>query len=246
MICRGGSLVTSFDASLVGANLRAGVSAKVAPAIQAGLSIETPTFYNVREDFSTFLETAYDLGDRFTYGDLEGDLGNGSFEYQITTPWRLGGGFSYSTPRANVAAEIEYVDWSQMRLRVDSESDDEGYFDEENVFTRTNYDAKFNARLGGEVWLGSVALRAGIGLQPDPRKYAEVKSDRTFLSAGLGYRLAEQLQIDFGFAQERFDDQYMPYALSDEYRETFDVGAAPLVEETVRRNRFVIGLRYMF
>lgn len=232
-----------FESDIVGIVLRGGLSAELTRGLRAGLTIETPTFYNIDEDYYTFLETVFDNADSYRYGDLAGDAGNGSFEYQIRTPWRFGAGLSYTTPRVLISAGAEYVDWSQLELDASSSH---GYFDRENAIIRQDYNAVLNTHLGGEVWLGNVALRAGLAFQPDPVDDGGVDRSKTFLSAGIGYRFAEQLQLDFGFMQERFDDQWAPYSLTQEYQDVVSVSPAPVVSEEIIRNRFAIGLKYMF
>ena len=84
----------------------------------------------------------------------------------------------------------------------------------------------------------------GIGLQPDPRDYSAVTSEdqvdrsKTFYSVGFGYRFGEQFALDLGWMQERFDDFYQPYGDVD--------STPPVVDESVVRNRFVVGVRVGF
>ena len=96
-----------------------GMSAKVNPQMLVGVTIETPTYYSVDEDFRTRLETFFDNGDAF-----EDHLSEFT-EYEIETPWRLGAGLSYEVAGLTLSADAEYVDWSQLMLRANDHDDDD-------------------------------------------------------------------------------------------------------------------------
>ncbi len=222
-----------FESDLTGINVRAGVSGEAMQGIRFGVTAETPTFYRVSETYFRELETVFDEG-----GSLS-DVQSGEFEYEIRTPWRLGGGVAWQSGDVFVSADLEYVDWSQMELSSDHTS-----FDDVNRNIRENLDPVWNGRIGGEYRLGSLALRGGFAWQPDPRSFQiehnGTKTDRskTYFSAGLGYRFAERFHVDVGWMQERSDDLFAPYG---------DVTTTPPVaEEELTRNRFAAGVRVMF
>lgn len=231
-----------FEADLTGLNLRAGLSTAAVAGLRLGLTVESPTFYNVREEYETVLETFFDSGGSLRYGDQPGDVGRGTFEYEIRTPWRFGGGLAFETGPALLAFDAEYVDWSQTELTAPS---DRSYFAGVNRDIREALAGVVNVRAGLEYRLGALALRGGFAYQPDPRSEERLGSreqperSRRYLSAGLGYQLNDQLALDLGWMQQRFDDRYQPY--SDP-----DIDTPPVVEETVIRNRFGLGLRFAF
>ena len=105
-----GSLLEGFDflsyrqhleSDLLGVNARAGLSAEVGPNVRLGLTVETPTFYTVEEIFGAEYETFFDDGGALSYGDQLDDVGNGQFDYEITTPWRLGIGIGFHSDASN-------------------------------------------------------------------------------------------------------------------------------------------------
>ncbi len=218
---------------LLGVNVRGGVSAVVAPQIRVGFTVESPTYYSVDEDFDTRLETFFDNGDVFVYGDQpEEDAGSGIFEYTVTTPWRIGAGLALRNAGFTLSADAEYVDWSQLELDASG-----GTFVDENRRIRQDFEAVVNTRIGVEYRLGVLALRGGFAYQPDPNGANEIDRSKTFYSAGLGYRFSRQFGVDFGWMQERFDDRYRPYV---------EVTDAPVVDEQVIRNRFMLGFKAFF
>lgn len=235
------TLTDRLETDLTGVNLRLGLVTTALPNLRVGLTLETPTFYNITEQYSTELETFFDNGDLFVYGDeASEDVGSGEFEYEIRTPWRLGLGGALTLGNLTVLGDAELVDWSQLEFSADT---DELFFEDLSREARDELDVVVNTRLGAEFALGGLMLRAGVAYQPDPRGELELADggtlnrDRSFFSLGLGYRLSEELRVDLGWMQERVDGQYQPYA---------EVQGAPIVSEELTRDRFALGVSYRF
>lgn len=222
-----------FESDLTGVNLRAGLSSEVAPDVRVGVVLETPTYYAISETYYRELETFFDEGGSLSHRQ------DGEFEYEMYTPWRLGGGVAWTGGPIMLSGDLEYVDWSQLRLDADHTD-----FDEVNRSIRESLESIWNMRVGAEYRLGSLALRGGFALQPDPRTFdiehggSSTDRSKTFLSAGVGYHFADRFLVDLGWMQERFDDVYSPYG---------DVSTIPPVaEEELVRNRFSLGFRVLF
>ncbi len=204
-----------LEADLGGANLRLGVTAEVSPGVRLGLATETPTYLRVEESF-----------------DFNGDAG--LFDYSITTPWRLSGGFAYDRGGLLLAADIEFVDWSQARLRPSDE------FTSANFDLRRSYSEVFNTRFGMEYDLGPWAVRAGAAFQPDPlreefdRQGIDLDRLRSTYTIGFSLKTLDRIALDVAYAYTEFEDRLVPYSV---------VGDEPVVMEDVIRNRFVVGVR---
>lgn len=233
-------LIETFESDLAGINVRVGVSGGSDDGLRFGFAAETPTYYTVNEDYATELSTTFDNGDAFTYGDdFDEDAGDGGYEYQITSPWRLSGGVSYRLGSITVLADAEWLDWSGLELDADDFA-----FTDENIDIQRRFDDVVNVRVGGEYELGSFVVRGGYAFQPDPRNLDLIdpdgtlpNRDREYWSAGFSYMPNDQFALDFGWMQERYDDQYRPYT---------EVAEAPVVTEEVTRDRFALGVRVFF
>ena len=253
-----GQLLRGFDfldvrerisSDFVGVNARGGVSIEPTPRIRLGATVETPTVYSVEEVFGTRIRTGFEEG-----GELEGgSIDANEFEYRIRTPWRFGAGVSVDIVNMRLMADVEYVDWSALEIRSDAVD----FFDV-NDEIRREFSATTNIRGGIEWEVPLATLRGGVAYQPDPRD-TEIQlpggetTDRTktFLTAGIGFDLSPQLRLDVGWMQERFDDQYRPYASVEVPGEFDDDGnpiaiTAPFVDEEIRRSTVRIGLSYNF
>ncbi|PIQ60912.1 MAG: hypothetical protein COV99_09900 [Bacteroidetes bacterium CG12_big_fil_rev_8_21_14_0_65_60_17] len=230
----------SFSSDFVGVNARFGLSALVAPGARIGLTIETPTYISVEESFNTVLETTFDNGDHFVYGDgLTETAGSGNFDYSITSPWKIGVGGSFDVSGLTLLADVEWMDWSQLELDADGFS-----FEQKNQEIRRSLDQVLNARFGAEYRIDKLTLRGGMAVYPDPRdtdsplaNLDDVDRDRTYFSAGLGYAFSSDVSASISWIQGQFDDQFRPYT---------DVAGAPVVGEEVTTNRVLIGFTFGF
>ncbi len=226
----------SVESRIAGINARAGISVRTKSGFTVGASVETPTYYQVSEDFSTVVRAEFDDGFSDTYGDdFDEDAGAGSFDYNIISPWRVGVGVGFTNGDLSVYADAELLDWSQLEFDATDFS-----FASENRLIREQLDGVLNVRIGGEYDFGRVVARAGFAMLPDQRAQtagrqgaARVERDRNYVAAGITYKASRSFLVDFGWSGERFDDTFVPY----------DVEGAPVVNEEVLRGRFAIGVR---
>ncbi len=230
----------SLESDITGLNVRAGVTSQVVPGLHVGLTVESPTFYKVTEDFRTTLETYFDNGDNYSYGSqADEDAGRFSNEYNLRTPWKFGAGANFNVANLMLAVDAEFIDWSQMEFDA---SGDASFYDDVNFGIRQDLNSVINTKVGGEYRVGDLFLRAGFAYQPDPHENTDfVDRSKTFLSAGFGYRVQEQFQIDFGWMQEQFEDEYYPYSNLDPA-----LGNTPVIQEEITRNRFAVGVKVFF
>ena len=212
-----------LEADLRGANLRGGLAAEVAPGVRLGLTAESPTYYRVEE-----------RSDLFT---------SGFFDYSITTPWRISGGLVYEIAGVLLAADVEFLDWSQARLRPTEDFiTPEG---DRNLDIRSTYREVFNTRFGAEYTIGPWAVRAGAAFQPDPlreefdRLGIDTDRLRSTYTVGFSLETLERVTIDVAYAFTEFEDRFIPYSVenADGF---FD---EPVVTEDIARNRFLVGVR---
>jgi long-subunit fatty acid transport protein len=246
-----GGFVRGFDqldvretitSDLVGVNFRVGLAADLNSAVRAGVVIESPTWYSVDETFGTRVTTFFDEGASLSAGQT----GANEFDYSVRSPWRIGGGAQLELGSLRVMGDLEFVDWTQLRLTADGIR-----FDEVSERIR-DFKPVVNSRFGAEYRFDALTVRGGFAYQPDPRD-VEIQlpggetTDRsqTYYSAGFSYRFDAQFRVDFGWSQQQFDDQYRPYSSVTVAGENVDI-VAPYVDEDITRNRFLLGVSYFF
>lgn len=246
-------LTRTQTTDLSGFNLRLGLSADLTPSVRAGFTIETPTWYNVDDETSFVLQTDFDNGDQFVYGDEAGETSdNTRFEYRIRTPWRFGTGGSVQIADLRLLADLIFVDWTQLRLR---DVDDTADFTRDNDTIEDLFDPVLQTRIGVEYGVTeALTLRAGGAYLPAPVSFSEITQaqigtqiallgaaevddrDRTYVSAGFSFDVGDQFRIDGSWMLEQFEDRTLPYTVNN----------ASFVNEDVTRNQFQIGATYRF
>ncbi len=222
---------------MTGGNARLGIALRPSRLpVRLGLSLETPTVMEVRERYDTVLETTFDNGRSLRSTDFDADLGTGEFTYRLRTPARVTvGGAVYVGPLL-VGVDVEGVDWSTSRFDA---ADDPGYFDDTNDDIRDNLRTTVSTRVGGELSLGSLALRAGYAYQPDARRsqtFSGQPSNRERHTATLGgsVRVSPRTLLDIAFATTTLRDEFEPYA---------DEQNPVVVNDRSRRGAITLGLR---
>ncbi|MFB6230423.1 MAG: OmpP1/FadL family transporter [Salinibacter sp.] len=243
-----------FTSKFTGFNLRLGLSATAVSNVRVGFTAETPTWISVAEDFTdAVIRTEFLDGQSLAYGDdPDEDVGKGTFDYRITTPWRLSAGVAFDNDHLRIDAGVEFIDWSNLSL----DSNTFG-FPAENERIEDSFGYVFNFRGGIEYSIeNGPTMRAGAAYRPDPREYDLTFAngetpDRTriFFSAGLSYPLSDQMTVDVGWMQERSHNQFLPYTFGEPEGTPLsnpDEIPIPFVDEEVVRNQFQVGLRYRF
>lgn len=239
---KGLTLQEELHTGLSGLNLRLGASALVKDNLKIGVTVESPSWIKVTEDYSTYLKTEYDNGDTYEYGGQTGDTGTGTFDYNIKTPWRLGAGAQFGLGNIQVFADAEYVDWSKLEL---SASSDQAYFEKLNQNISTSYQAVLNLAAGAEAKLGKFAIRGGFGQQKDGRTTPDVRKDKTTFSLGASVDLGERMTLGVSASQDSYQDQYLLYTDLSSFNPT-RYNDDPFVSRDLKRQFVVVDLKVKF
>lgn len=186
-----------------GFNFKFGAIFRATDMIRLGAAVHTPTFYDLEDQFKTILNS--DL----SFGKYDASSPNGRFNYELNTPMRLIGslGLVFGT-QGLLSFDYEYADYTQMRLRSNTYM-----FTNENRVIRNNFETQHNFRIGGEVRLDPIILRAGYALNTSPYKSGVNDAQRGTISGGIGMR-DKNFFIDFGYYLTQYSENYYPYSSS--------------------------------
>jgi len=231
--------VDEFSSEILGINARFGVIGYVTPAFRLGANVETPTSMSIEESYSTRLSTVFDNGDTFEYGGGIEDEGQGVFKYTLTSPWRIGVGAAYESPKFLAMFDVEWIDWSSMRYKSPSTN-----FSGVNAQISNQLTAVFSTKVGFEYRFSKLDIRAGFGYTPDPHgdradtpANPTVDEERSYASFGLGYKFNRMFRADIGWIGEQYKEIYQPYT---------EVEGAPVVREEHTRGRVLVGVSVLF
>lgn len=178
--------IESFDytsrlfASGSGINLKLGLIYKIDNSIRYGLSLHTPTYYDINEEYSTEINTVFDNGDRYHSSSPQG-----FFDYGLNTPFKLTNSFSFIfNKRALLSVDCEYLNYATSNINSDFYS-----FSQENYNIETLYGSTLNFRLGSEIRIHpQFSLRAGYAYYGNPMIYLNEDLSREYLTLGWGIK----------------------------------------------------------
>ena len=228
----------SFNMTGTGINATLGAIYRPVDVFQLGVSIATPTSYQINSEYIGYMNTAwnnfeYEPGLILGNEDFETDLV--TFQHTLATPWRFSGGGTFFIKKSGlISVDVEYVSYGSSSY---SGYSDGSSADFDNQDIKSLYKSVLNLRIGGEYRLKNFRFRSGFGLMPDPYKTAQNNVDNTFktYSFGFGYRVPK-FYVDIATILNETERSYRPYTVPSD--------ASPLV--TMKNQSTTIALTLGF
>ncbi|MBE7177370.1 MAG: hypothetical protein INR69_13250 [Mucilaginibacter polytrichastri] len=212
----------------VGVNAKLGMIFKPVQAFRIGAMITTPTWYTIDDNYSNSLATDYVGG-----GRLPTDPNQYSFSYRMRTPWKFSGGAAVFLNKFGfLTADVDYVDYSDIRMRGDyNVASDQQYIGQ-------NYKSAINYRFGAEFnILNQFFLRGGYNVMGNPYQNLEGNQfDVKTISGGFGYRF-QNYYVDVTYQNVKNSDYNSPYTISSSYFIYDASGPAPIADVTRKTDR---------
>jgi hypothetical protein len=171
-----------------GVSATLGVQGRIANFMRVGVTVKSPTFYQVKEQFSTDLTANYDTGKPYT---SEGEELTNS--YNFTTPFIFGAGLSFNALGMTFSAGAEYNDVTQME-----------FSDATNEVMDMNFEAKESLN-GQTTWgvgveydvpVAPIILRASYTTITSPYKQDIAGANARIAALGAGIYLASNVRLD--------------------------------------------------
>ena len=210
----------------VGVNAKLGIIYKPIEDVRLGLTIHTPTAYELTDKYSAEVIT-----------DLEGyggagvkkqsslDLNNGQLletRYDLITPLKVIVSGSYilreaadvKNQRGFVTADIEFVNYRGAAFKSIDKNDAaaKDYYSSLTDAIKNAYKNAFNARIGGELKFNTYMFRLGGAYYGNP--YKNETASLYKVSGGVGYR-NKGIFIDLTYVYSITKDVNYPYLLQD-------------------------------
>jgi hypothetical protein len=181
-----------LSTSGTGHNFKAGIIYKPINEVRLGVSIHTPTYYRLHDDFNTTMASY------ITYDDGSEKYNKYSpynaYDYHLRTPMRATfSGAVVIGKKGLISADYELVNYANAKLR--NARDGYDFYDENSDISEA-YKTSGNLRIGGELMpTKNVSLRAGFEYHGSAYSdvafgASQMNSDANLLvySGGLGYR----------------------------------------------------------
>lgn len=170
------------SADFDGLNLKLGGLLRLSRFLKAGMTITSPVTYDISGEAVERTQDVYDDGVADRYVDTF------HFQNEISTPWEFGFGMAWSVPTLMVAADLRYVDWSQMKFNDESLED---------------YEETISLSIGGEYILprGRAKIRAGFASEPLAYTAPRIVEDRRYYTLGAGFLVGQVMTLDLAWVR---------------------------------------------
>ena len=199
-----------FRSKATGLNLKLGIIYQPVKYLRVGAAFHTPTLYvNVKETFKATFDVWNIPFDSALY-----DISSGGyvteFNYQLRTPYHAMANVAFIYKNIGfVNVDYEFVDYTNSEF-----SSNYSYlFGNENRDIRNYYKGTHTVRIGGELNLQPLVLRAGYAYSSNPYK-KEVEKDgygsRHTVSFGIGIK-GKSVFADFAYVYKFTQDKDVFY-----------------------------------
>lgn len=158
-----GNLYEELATFGTGFSFNFGIISKPTENIRLGLSYQSPTWYDLIEEFSS-------------------SEGLNGFDYSLRTPSKTTGSFAYIfNQNGLISLDYAFRNYSNIKLTPDFD------FGDENRIFDTDFKGTSEIRVGTEWRVKKLSLRGGYYFQENPYNNAPSSSSLTGFSFGLGY-----------------------------------------------------------
>ncbi len=178
-----------------GFSLQLGGIAKITNSLRAGLSYQSPTWYEFNdESWQIVYSNGSNYGNGSDAAQTQSNLLVLYEPYNLRTPGKFTGSLGYVFGKtAILSADYSITDYSKTRFRP---GDD--YFRPVNSFMSNQLDMAGELRIGAEVRAKQWSFRGGFRYEESPYKNATTMGDLTSFSAGFGYQFP-RTRMDFAY-----------------------------------------------
>ena len=214
-----GSLVTDvdFDNSLFttgnGFSFQIGAILKLTKDFRAGLTYQSPTWFNIIEETSQFISTVIsdDAGtDRIT---INPSIINLFPDYTLQTPGKITGSLAYVFgTKGLLSFDYARKDYSNTKFKPTSDP----FFSAQNEAMSDILQATNTYRVGGEYRYKQVSFRGGYRFEESPYENEDFYGNLSGYSLGLGYSFGStRLDLTYDHSQRTIDNQLYSIGLTD-------------------------------
>ncbi len=196
-----------------GFSFQLGALAKVGDNVRAGIAYESPTWYNISEETTQYLET-YSL--EFGEAIVDPNVVNIYPDYKLQTPAGYTGSLAYLFGSAAlISFDYTYKDYSTTKFKPT----DDPAFRAQNDLISNELKGASTFRLGGEYRIENWSLRGGYRFEESPYSNGFTVGDLEGYSAGLGYNFGNvKIDLAYDHSSRENNPQLYQTGLTDRYR----------------------------
>ncbi|WP_027126102.1 OmpP1/FadL family transporter [Gelidibacter mesophilus] len=196
-----------------GFSFQLGAIGKINESFRAGLSYNSPTWYNISEETTQYLGTIRNEGGTNISQIIDPLVVNVYPTYKLQTPGKFTGSLAYIFGDTGlISFDYSLKDYNNTKFKPTSDP----YFAAQNNIMSTNLKNASTFRVGGEYRIMQVSLRGGYRFEESPYKDNSFYGDLNGYSFGLGYSFGTiKLDIAYDHAQRDYNQQLYAVGLTD-------------------------------
>ncbi|MBI6120021.1 OmpP1/FadL family transporter [Salegentibacter maritimus] len=182
-----------------GFSFQLGAIAKLSQRFRVGASYHSPTWFNITEETTQYLETNNNANERVI---VDPNVLNIYPDYTLKTPGKLTGSLAviFGT-KGLISFDYSYKDYSATEFRPTSDPE----FEFQNDLISEELQATSTFRLGGEYRINNWSLRGGYRFEQSPYSNETTMGDLTGYSGGLGYDFGN-IKIDLAYTNAQYEE----------------------------------------
>ncbi|GHC60279.1 OmpP1/FadL family transporter [Ulvibacter litoralis] len=186
---------------------------KVQNNLRLGLSLETPTWYEITEETSQYLEVQRVANGQSVIETVNPRIINVYETYYLKTPGKVTASAAYIFGKqALISLDYSYKDYGSIEF--DSLDGYDSYFNTVNNTIESSLKGASSIRVGGEYRINQLSLRGGLRYEGSPYNNEETIGDLSGFSLGAGYNLGNYT-LDLSYARAEQERNQEMYGLAD-------------------------------
>ncbi|OAB81711.1 OmpP1/FadL family transporter [Cochleicola gelatinilyticus] len=184
-----------------GFSAQVGVIAKLSNEFRVGLTIDTPTWYEISEETTQYLETLRTENETTIREIIDPAVLNVYDNYNLRTPGKYAASAAYIFGKKGlISFDYSYKNYDAIEFRPTSDL----AFQTENIIIENALKGASSYRLGGEYRINQLSLRGGYRYEESPYQDKITVGDLSGFSLGLGYNFGN---YNFDVAYSRLEQE---------------------------------------
>jgi long-subunit fatty acid transport protein len=183
-----------------GVSFGVGFIAKPSKELRLGVSFQSPTRYELSEEYVAFDDVLFFNGEPDIQRDIESI---NVFDYNLVTPAKLTGSLAYIVGKEGlISFDYTYKDFKNIKLKPSGE------FNDENQNFSNTLKGVSQFKVGAEWRIDKISLRGGYHFEESPYADAIDSDNISGYSLGVGLKFTGNTRLDFSYQNSKNTDVY--------------------------------------
>ncbi len=178
-----------------------------------GLSYDTPTWYEISEETSQYVETQRTQDNQTIIEIVDPNVLNVFENYNLQTPGKITASTAYIFgEKGLISLDYSYKDFSNIEFSPKSDA----FFALQNTAISNQLTGASTIRLGGEYRINQLSIRGGFRHEQSPYENSDIVGDLNGFSLGLGYNFGGyNFDLSYARAEQDRNEQLYTVGLTD-------------------------------